>query len=85
MLQAKSPEIRTNAIRDLTTLYKFVAPVTKQLAQMQLDTDRRVRQTATQALQQLNSDSSFSMLDDYFNDGNHNLASEEEKSQTNRI
>ncbi|HEY9768312.1 MAG TPA: HEAT repeat domain-containing protein [Coleofasciculaceae cyanobacterium] len=86
LLQAKSPEVRINAIRDLTTLYKkFLAPVTKQLAQMQLDSDRQVRQTATQALQQLNSDSSLSMLDDYFNNGNHNLASGEEKSQTNHI
>ncbi len=86
LLKDQNPEIRTNAIRDLTVLYKFVVPVTKQLAQMQQDSDRRVRYAATQALQQLNSGFS-SGLDNYPNHGKkHNLAlGEQDKSVTNHI
>lgn len=49
-----SPEIKQNAIRDLAALYAFVAPITKQLARMQVDRDMQVRQTAKVAIEQLN-------------------------------
>ena len=49
-----SPETKQNAIRDLAAIYAFVAPITKQLAQMQTDGDVQVRQTAKLAIEQLN-------------------------------
>ena len=53
-LDNPNPEIKKNAIRDITTLYEFVAPLTKQLALMQLDRDIQVQQTAKLAIKQLN-------------------------------
>ena len=53
-LQDKNSEIRKSAIDDLTVLYGFVSPMTKQLVQMQQDPDPEVSQAAIQALQQLN-------------------------------
>ncbi|MGF1589534.1 MAG: HEAT repeat domain-containing protein [Pleurocapsa sp.] len=86
LLKDQNPEVRTNAIRDLTALYKFVAPITKQLTQMQQDSDRRVRYVATQALQQLNSGSSLSSSDDNLNHENHHLTLREKKqSPTHHI
>lgn len=49
-----NPEIKQNAIRDLAAIYAFVAPITKQLARMQVDRDMQVRQTAKLAIEQLN-------------------------------
>ena len=53
-LQDANPEVRLNAIRDLKNLYQFVTPVITKIAQMQSDVDYGVRQTAIQALEQLN-------------------------------
>ena len=47
-------EIKQNAIHDLSALYAFVAPITKQLAQMQVDGDIQVQRTATIAIDRLN-------------------------------
>ncbi|MEM8672410.1 MAG: HEAT repeat domain-containing protein [Cyanobacteria bacterium P01_G01_bin.67] len=65
MLNDDNPEVRVNAILDLTTFYKFIAPITQQLLQMQLDDNQEVRDRASQALQDLNLDDSVSMLQDY--------------------
>ena len=53
-LDDDNPEIKQNAIRDLATVYAFVAPITKQVARMQVDEDIPVRQTAKIAIEQLN-------------------------------
>lgn len=49
-----NPEIKQNAIHDLAAVYAFVAPITKQIARMQVDRDVQVRQTAKLAIEQLN-------------------------------
>ena len=54
LLNDDNPQVRINAILDLTTYYKFVAPITQQLTQMQLDQDPEVRHRAKQALHKLN-------------------------------
>ncbi len=54
LLNDENPQIRIKAILDLTSYYKFVAPITQQLAQMQLDQDPEVRHRAKQALYKLN-------------------------------
>ncbi len=54
LLNDDNPHVRINAILDLTSYYKFVAPITQQLAQMQLDQDLEVRYRAKQALHKLN-------------------------------
>lgn len=53
-LQDENSEIRKSAIDDLTILYGFISPMTRQLVQMQQDPDPEVSQAAIQALQQLN-------------------------------
>lgn len=53
-LQHPDVRIRLNAIRNLKQLYQFVSPAITRLAKMQSDPDYEVRQTATQALRQLN-------------------------------
>ena len=53
-LNDANPKIKQSAIEDLTVVYSFVAPITKQLARMQVDTDMQVRQTAKTAIEQLN-------------------------------
>lgn len=58
-LQHENPQIKKNAINDLSDLYLFIAPITKKLVQMQLDKDPEVSQTATQALRRLNISSHF--------------------------
>ena len=54
LLNDENPQVRIKAILDLTSYYKFVAPITQQLAQMQLDQDPEVRHRAKQALHKLN-------------------------------
>ena len=54
LLKDENPQVRIKAILDLTTCYEFVAPITQQLTQMQLDKDREVRHRAKQALHKLN-------------------------------
>lgn len=49
-----NPETKQSAIRDLAVVYAFVAPITKQLARMQVDRDLQVRRTAKLAIEQLN-------------------------------
>ena len=53
-LNDANPQVRINAILDLTDLYKFVAPINQQLSQMQLDSDQEVKHRAKQALEKLN-------------------------------
>jgi|GEM_PF-6480784 len=53
-LQDLDPVVRLNAVRDLKNLYQFVAPAITKLSQMQSDVDYQVRQSAVQALVQLN-------------------------------
>ena len=53
-LQDRDPGVRLNAVKDLKNLYQFVAPAITKTAQMQSDVDYEVRQTAIQALVQLN-------------------------------
>ena len=53
-LQQDNPQVKKNAINDLSDLYLFIAPVAKKLLQMQLDSDPEVRQTAVEALRRLN-------------------------------
>ena len=54
LLHDENPQVRIKAILDLTSYYKFVAPITQQLTQMQLDQDPEVRHLAKQALHKLN-------------------------------
>ena len=54
LLNDKNPQVRIKAILDLTSYYKFLAPITQQLVQMQLDQDPEVRHLAKQALHKLN-------------------------------
>ena len=58
-LQHQDPQIKKNAINDLSVLYSFIAPVTQKLVQMQLDKDPEVSQTAIRALRRLNISSYF--------------------------
>jgi hypothetical protein len=52
-LEDDNPQVRKNAIRDLTRLYHLMSQVTKRLSQMTEDVDLEVQQTARWALQQL--------------------------------
>lgn len=52
-LEHQDPQVRKNAIHDLSDIYLFIAPVTKQLVRMQLDEDPEVSQAAVRALHQL--------------------------------
>ncbi len=52
-LEDENPQVRKNAIRDLTRLYQLMSKVTKRLSQMTEDKDLEVQQTARWALQQL--------------------------------
>lgn len=58
-LEHQDPQVRKNAIHDLSDIYLFISPVTKQLARMQLDEDPEVSQAAVRALHQLNLGSHF--------------------------
>ncbi|NEP18344.1 MAG: peptidoglycan-binding protein [Leptolyngbya sp. SIO4C1] len=53
-LQDDSPEVRKNAIRDLTRIYDLVAQISQMLGHATEDEDAEVRQTAQWALDQLN-------------------------------
>ncbi|MEL6495378.1 MAG: hypothetical protein AAFQ41_09680 [Cyanobacteria bacterium J06623_7] len=53
-LQDRDPQIRLKALKDLKQLYQFAAPGITQIAAMQSDSDYEIRQTATQALRELN-------------------------------
>jgi tetratricopeptide (TPR) repeat protein len=52
-LEDDNPQVRKNAIRDLTRLYQLMSQVTKRLSRMTEDVDLEVQQTAKWALQQL--------------------------------
>ena len=58
-LEHPDPQVRKNAIHDLSDIYLFIAPVTKQLVRMQLDEDPEVSQAAVRALHQLSLGSHF--------------------------
>ena len=58
-LEHQDPQVRKNAIHDLSDIYLFIAPVTKQLARMQFDEDPEVSQAAVRALHQLSLGSHF--------------------------
>ena len=75
-LDAANPEIKQNAIRDLAALYAFVAPITKQLARMQVDRDMQVRQTAKLAIEQLNLCYFPCLFDDCPGSAKHDLSSD---------
>jgi hypothetical protein len=51
-LKDQNAEVKKNAIRDATVLYKSILPLTQCLSQMLGDSDREVQQTARWALQQ---------------------------------
>ncbi|MEM9002263.1 MAG: peptidoglycan-binding protein [Cyanobacteria bacterium P01_F01_bin.86] len=53
-LQSENPEVRKNAIRDLTRIYDLMGHVGRALGQAASDEDPDVRQTAQWALNQLN-------------------------------
>ncbi len=53
-LQDENPEVRKNAIRDLTRVYDLVVQISQMLGYATEDEDLEVRQTATWALDQLN-------------------------------
>ncbi|MEO1620218.1 MAG: peptidoglycan-binding protein [Cyanobacteria bacterium J06632_3] len=53
-LQDENPEVRKNAIRDLTRIYELVVQISQMLGHATEDEDPEVRQTATWALDQLN-------------------------------
>ncbi|MGF1523354.1 MAG: peptidoglycan-binding protein [Leptolyngbyaceae cyanobacterium] len=53
-LQSENPEVRKNAIRDLTRIYDLMGHVGRALGQAASDDDPDVRQTAQWALNQLN-------------------------------
>ncbi len=53
-LQDDNPEVRKNAIRDLTRVYDLVVQISQMLGHATEDEDPEVRQTATWALDQLN-------------------------------
>ncbi len=53
-LQDDNPEVRKNAIRDLTRIYELVVQISQMLGHATEDEDAEVRQTATWALEQLN-------------------------------
>ncbi|MEO1391778.1 MAG: peptidoglycan-binding protein [Cyanobacteria bacterium J06634_5] len=53
-LQDDNPEVRKNAIRDLTRVYELVVQISQMLGHATEDEDPEVRQTATWALDQLN-------------------------------
>ncbi|MEL6602809.1 MAG: peptidoglycan-binding protein [Cyanobacteria bacterium J06614_10] len=53
-LQDDNPEVRKNAIRDLTRIYELVVQISQMLGHATEDEDPEVRQTATWALDQLN-------------------------------
>lgn len=80
LLNDENPQVRTNAILDLTAFYKFVIPMTHQLNRMQLDRDQEVRQTAREAIQNLNLNYSVAK----FNSKASSVPLED-KSKANRI
>ncbi|MGD1896071.1 MAG: peptidoglycan-binding protein [Phormidesmis sp.] len=53
-LKDDNPEVRKNAIRDLTRIYDLVIQISQMLGHATEDEDPEVRQTATWALDQLN-------------------------------
>ena len=53
-LQGDNPEVRKNAIRDLTRIYDSLGQVGRLLGHATVDSDPEVRQTANWALEQLN-------------------------------
>lgn len=53
-LKDDNPEVRKNAIRDLTRIYELVVQISQMLGHAQEDEDPEVRQTAAWALEQLN-------------------------------
>ncbi len=53
-LQDENPEVRKNAIRDITRVYELVIQISQMLGHATEDEDPEVRQTATWALDQLN-------------------------------
>ncbi len=53
-LQDENPEVRINAIRDLTRIYELVSQISKLLSHAAEDTDSEVQETAKWALKQLN-------------------------------
>ncbi len=53
-LQDENPEVRKNAIRDLTRVYDLIGQISQMLGHATKDDDGEVRRTAGWALQQLN-------------------------------
>lgn len=53
-LQDENPEVRKNAIRDLTRVFDLIAQISQMLGPATEDEDPEVRQTAAWALEQLN-------------------------------
>jgi HEAT repeat protein len=53
-LQDESPDVRKNAIRDLTRVYDLMAQISQMVHQATEDPDSEVRETAKWALKQMN-------------------------------
>jgi hypothetical protein len=53
-LQDESPDVRKNAIRDLTRVYDLMAQISQMVHQATEDSDSEVRETAQWALKQMN-------------------------------
>jgi hypothetical protein len=82
-LDDASPEIKQNTIRDLAALYEFVAPISKQIARMQVDRDVRVQQTAKVAIERLNLCYFPCLFDDCPNAGDRDANSKNNSDRTN--
>jgi vesicle coat complex subunit len=53
-LQDKNPQVRKNAIRDLTRIYDLMSQISQMLRHAMDDSDADVQETAKWALSQLN-------------------------------
>ncbi len=53
-LEDRNPQVRKNAIRDVTTVYELMSEVTQRLSYLSDDEDKEVRETVEWALKQLN-------------------------------
>lgn len=62
-LQDKNPQVRKNAIRDLTRIYDLMSQISQMLRHAMDDSDRDVQETAKWALDQLNLQMTPTQLD----------------------
>ena len=82
-LQDKSPQVRQNAIRDITRVYDMMAQISQILSQAIEDEDPEVQETARYALSQMNRIRSSTNLDSLESLGK--LSPDLEDTQVNQI